>query len=451
MKKQLCAAALSFVLLTGCMQTQTNIEQLIAPPKLSQQQNEIYTALESSIGKNINLKYPKKGANTSAFLVNNLDNEEGEEAIVFYETPTSASATLPLRISVLDQQDGTWVSTYETGVEASDVEKVSFVAQGNAQFMIIGFNQAGQSEKLLKLYTYGDGRLNEMSSTRCNNYDVFDIDGDGMSEVITITSKTLGADQRTTTATAFCITSTGLSQMSQAPMDPTVSEYAAINGGKLSSGIPALYIDGVKSSTNLSTEILTMQKGKLRNVVYNEVEALNLVDKTIRYSGSMSLDINKDGVYHIPNVRPALGYENVLKHQAQTYTNWYIYEGGGFALKKSSFVDYKLGYIFTMPRKWEGKVTMERNAGENEVVFYEYQGNIYDNQKKLLSIKVVKRTDYNQASINNTHRVLKDNGQLMYLYRIYETGSELQLSESEVRTYFDLLQGGTSNEKNPGM
>lgn len=439
------------LILSGCTQTQTGIDQLLSPPKLSQQQNDIYSALETSSGKNIKLKYPRKGDFTSAFLVQNLDNEAGDEAIVFYEIANSANASLPLRVNVLDQRDGKWVSIYETGVEASDVEKVSFIKSSVSLFIAIGFNQAGQSEKVIKIYTYGDGKLNEMSSTRCNNYEVFDIDGDSVSEVITITTKSLGVDQKTSTATAYGIGSKGLSALSEADMDPSVSEYVNVNGGKLKNGIPALYLDGVKSSTNLSTEILTLQQGELENIVYNQIPELNLVDKTVRFSGSLSLDLNKDGIYYIPNVRPALGYEDAPKHQSQIYTNWHLYTDGDFLLSKSSYIDYKLGFIFTLPKKWEGHVTMEKNSSDNEVIFYEYSENVYNNSKKLLSIKVVKKSEYNQTAINNTHRILKDSGQLMYLYRLYDNGNPLQLSEAEVRENFNLLQGGSSNEKNPGM
>lgn len=84
MKRKILTLALSTALvLSGCSYGQTGIESLLKPPKLSDQQNEIYTALQASIGKNITLKYPRTGDFTSAFLIANIDEESTQEAIVF--------------------------------------------------------------------------------------------------------------------------------------------------------------------------------------------------------------------------------------------------------------------------------------------------------------------------------------------------------------------------------
>ncbi|MEG0693459.1 MAG: hypothetical protein RR444_10315, partial [Oscillospiraceae bacterium] len=190
MKKKLLASMLAVLFLfSGCTYSQTGIEGLMAPPKLSDQQNQIYNALVSSVGKNIKLKYPRQGAFTSAFLINNIDNEPTQEALVFYENTSNSSATMPLRVSVLDQQDGKWVSKYEVAVSANEVEKVSIVSQNEQTYVIIGFNLLSKSEKVIMMYTYEDGILNEQFTTNCSNYEVFDIDNDKSSEIITFVQK----------------------------------------------------------------------------------------------------------------------------------------------------------------------------------------------------------------------------------------------------------------------
>ena len=68
---------------TGCDLTLSTIDNLIKPPKLSEEQNRIDTALKASVGDNISLVYPKTGDYKSAFIVENIDEEETSEAIVF--------------------------------------------------------------------------------------------------------------------------------------------------------------------------------------------------------------------------------------------------------------------------------------------------------------------------------------------------------------------------------
>ena len=85
MKIRAILALLMTVLLTGCSMG-VSVENLLTPPKLDAQQNEIYQALISSSGAAIQLKYPKSGDYRSAFVVRNIDGEESEEAFVFYES-----------------------------------------------------------------------------------------------------------------------------------------------------------------------------------------------------------------------------------------------------------------------------------------------------------------------------------------------------------------------------
>ena len=54
--------------LTGCT-FGASIDTLMAPPKLSVEQEQIYSALKNSIGSSISLKYPKSGKYLSAFIV----------------------------------------------------------------------------------------------------------------------------------------------------------------------------------------------------------------------------------------------------------------------------------------------------------------------------------------------------------------------------------------------
>ena len=150
MKRKILTLALSTALvLSGCSYGQTGIESLLKPPKLSDQQNEIYTALQASIGKNITLKYPRTGDFTSAFLIANIDEESTQESIVFYEAADTVNATMTLRINVLDQNDGAWVSVYDAGVSAQDVDKVNFVQSNGNTFLVVGFKLAGARGKLV--------------------------------------------------------------------------------------------------------------------------------------------------------------------------------------------------------------------------------------------------------------------------------------------------------------
>ena len=427
-------------LFSSCNYSQTGIEGLMAPPKLSDQQNQIYNALVASVGKNIELKYPRQGDFTSAFLINNIDDEPTQEAIVFYENTTLTAATMPLRISVLDQQDGKWVSKYEVAVSANEVEKVSIVTQHQQTYVIIGFNLLSKTEKVIKMYTYNDGILNEEFTTSCSNYEVIDIDDDNSSEIITFVPKVGEGDVKSMTAYMHKIQSGGTEIISSTQMEPNVTEYVNVQKGMLSSEQPALYLDGLQGSTNLCTEILTYSNGNLVNLIYHEEDEYNLIGKTSRTYGSFCIDLDNDGIVEIPMLKLALGYEDKQQHEEVYLTQWYNYENEGLELQQTTYVSYALGYIFTFPKEWIETVTIESIPNSNEISFYDYNKMQLDElDAKLLSIKVIKRADYEKEALKNGYKMLKDNGQILYTYKLHETNSDLILNESEVLDYFKLL------------
>ncbi|MDE7225959.1 MAG: hypothetical protein K2N49_03750, partial [Ruminococcus sp.] len=58
--------------LTGCT-FGANIDMLMTPPKLSIEQEQIYSALTDAAGESVSLKYPKSGKYLSAFIVEDID------------------------------------------------------------------------------------------------------------------------------------------------------------------------------------------------------------------------------------------------------------------------------------------------------------------------------------------------------------------------------------------
>lgn len=91
----LLAAAL--FCLSGCSLTPTSMESLLSPPVRTEEQSEIYQALLSSVNTNISLVYPRSGEYTSAFVVEDIDGDGLEDALVFYQDQSQATSTTRLQ------------------------------------------------------------------------------------------------------------------------------------------------------------------------------------------------------------------------------------------------------------------------------------------------------------------------------------------------------------------
>ncbi|MGN0586792.1 MAG: hypothetical protein ACI4JF_05840, partial [Oscillospiraceae bacterium] len=68
------ALALSVSMLSGCIPG-GGIESLLYPPELSEEQEEIFSALTDSVGDNISLQYPKGGSNRSPVVIWDIDGD----------------------------------------------------------------------------------------------------------------------------------------------------------------------------------------------------------------------------------------------------------------------------------------------------------------------------------------------------------------------------------------
>ena len=192
----LLAAIPSALLLTGCA-FGSSIDNLMTPPKLSVEQEQIYSALTDATGPSISLKYPKSGKYLSAFIVEDIDNDGGNEAIVFYERTGLTMEENTLRMNVLDQDEGKWRSVSDDPVEGAEIEKVmiSQLGSNNRVNIIIGSSLINRSEKNVTIYNYvpEEGRLSPNFSSSCSFIDVTDLDRDGQNEFLLLAGSAMGA------------------------------------------------------------------------------------------------------------------------------------------------------------------------------------------------------------------------------------------------------------------
>ena len=193
---------LSAVLNSGCS-LNFSANDMLAPPKLTEEQTAIYNALTESAGR-VDLRYPKMGDYISAFVIKNLDVEYSNEAIVFYETSldidagnTADSPISKLRICFLDKDgEGNWRAVYEIPAEGTDVDSVSFSDLGsNRQRVIISFTILNSSDKIVSVIDYENGVAKTLYKVSCSSFLINEFTRKGKEDLLCF-----GRDKETKTA-----------------------------------------------------------------------------------------------------------------------------------------------------------------------------------------------------------------------------------------------------------
>ncbi|MEG1687292.1 MAG: hypothetical protein RR276_05360, partial [Angelakisella sp.] len=99
----LLVAVLLCVTFAGCAPVESNAENLMQPPKLTEVQAQVDTALREAVGQEFNLKYPRNGEHRSAFNFLDLDSDGADEAIAFFSTSDNV-----IQIAMLRQTNDSW-------------------------------------------------------------------------------------------------------------------------------------------------------------------------------------------------------------------------------------------------------------------------------------------------------------------------------------------------------
>ena len=493
-KSRLLMAATGLsVLLSACSMPLFSIEELMQAPKLSESQNAVYDALSRSIGTdNFVLKYPRSGTYRSAFVFYDIDEDNTEEAIVFYQLDASVSSGT--RINILDNRGGHWESVYDvSGEEDSEVDYIQFESIESADYknILIGWSisTALSPTTQMSIYRYEDtadgvSLANASSDMNRMEYErsiIRDIDADGLTDVVLLSRRRTNSSYR-----LQLISSVDgiIDQTDSISFGENVNGVLNLIFGRLADWQQALFVDVALSNSYFATEILTVKDKcfvPLINVAdvnlddpdlfvernaeaEEDVENLEdpappedvpegieekdpLLDNfraTLRAQEILSADFDGDSVIEVPSTRPMPGYErdeeeNEIRDEDMKYlTLLSVYRDGEMVPLMNGYVNLRAGYFLRFPDRWKDVVTV---YAENDLTlcrFIKYQSDLNDLSIELLRIRRTTKNDFQDRF--ETNPILLDSGQngTVQFYGVIPPAGEeeLAINEAELRTLF---------------
>lgn len=436
-KRWICGILAVILALSGCTYAGGNVDGLLRPPRLSDEQNDIWLALKKDMqGDNIKLVYPQRGENRSAILLTNLDDEPGEEAVAFFQPATSSSAAAPIRMKVLDKLDGEWESMYDMVLDGTQIEDVSILNVGTGiPLLAIGLNFVGDGSHLLRVMQFDGKVLNTVFSQNYQAKGIYDLNSDDKDDIFLVETP---ESEVKTWAKLYSYQSGRFITAGETLVNPEITRYANILKGYMAQGEEAVYLDGYKGSELMTTEILSFdrEQEKLINWTYNgETPQKYPVD---RVPLATCYDLSNDSVIEVPGIRPLPGYEE--NSTSPLYlTDWYHFAEGQYERIQSSFVNSTLGYMLTFPENWIGKVSAQKTTQENEILFYEYHLGQDPLSGALLYLKVATRSEWVSEKVSSDYELIDTRGQIVYLAKIPDSDSDLKISIPQVKEYFSRI------------
>ena len=186
------------------------IEDLMRPPVPSGENYGIQQALETELSGEIILKYPKSGDNRSAYTTFDIDSDNANEAIVFYQEKSTSAGDI--YIHLLKKEGDNWRSKGRLTGKGSDVYAVYFQDldnDGSTEILVLWELYDSRTKRQLAVYNYS-GNLFEIEGITCSNIAVVNmLDGNDKFEILSLSLETNEVSSEAS-ASLYEYTSTGL-------------------------------------------------------------------------------------------------------------------------------------------------------------------------------------------------------------------------------------------------
>ena len=348
MKKtiKLLAVLSAVLLLSGCSAKGLSPESTIKAPGATGYYAGVQKALEQAVGKDIVLKYPLVNGRRSAFCSGDFNGSGKDEVLAFYQQKGEAAVT---RMNLLSWDNGKWSSVQDidpAGKELLTADTSDLDLDGNFE-ILTGWQVSTAKTNQLCIYKMENGGLIQRADETYNAYTVCDIDNDGRDDVgIAL----IDSEKKQSSLTFNDFENNDFKTVSHIMLDGGVTEYPNVQVSKVD-GKNAVYLDGLKSSDTLITEVVYTENGVLYNPFSADESAENTV--TARKNGRKCKDLNGDGKIEIPLTVPLPGYDSTLLR-----TDWSTYENGEFKSVMSAWYCVGEGYYLVFEDSWQDRETV---------------------------------------------------------------------------------------------
>lgn len=432
----LLVAAISAATFTSCALMPGDISELQIPPKLTAEQQAIEQALEKTAGDKLTLKYPLEGDYRSAFILRNLGNKESS-AIAFYSLSGGESGP---HIAILDKVGGKWKVTDDISSEGNEINNIEFGdfnKDGNDE-IAVGWRSFNSTDITLVVYTKKGSSFTKINLGTFTEMKVLDMDSDGKKDILLLQ---LNSDAAKAKARLISYEGDKLTEVSNSPLDSTVTSYAGVYTVKIDNELNGVLIDGYKSDNKMITELVYYNSGSLISPLYDNEK--HTVNSTMRYVTYKCMDIDKDGVVDIP-MPVELPY---VANEKDTNKNWLVRWSDfdveeGLTTKLSAIMNYAENYYFKYPDKWNANVTVSKSDDNSIWSFCKWDKTKNTYGKILFSIYAYNQDRWNNIPNKDNLQILAQKNGTVYAVKIFvqKSSDPLALSYNEILNYFNLFE-----------
>lgn len=369
------AGAICVSALSGCTSIGLNDMDLMRPPKATGDKAEIQGIVEAAAGGDYTLKYPKNGDFRSAIVMEDLNGDGVDEAVVLFKSATENSSST--NILFLSEVDGKWKSMRSFKNANSDVDKIYIgdINNDGVKEVIVGWTSFIAGANQITYYQYSGTHVTEtVIEDRYTEMVMCDLTGDNVQDLVLFSLTNEGTAN--SNAKLYSYGEKGVVKKSQVDLDTNITSFSHIQYSQVEKGIPGLFVDGYTvNNDELTTGVLFYDKQtetlKDPLSVWELFDNGTYINPTIRQSPAICRDIDEDGIMEVPVVTTMDGQETETETVCfVTYWNKLNTRTSLLSEVNHTVASYTDGYYFILPKAWENKVVAKSNTEARTIKFY---------------------------------------------------------------------------------
>lgn len=414
-------------LLAGCsMQT---VDQLYRIPKRSEQYSDLQAAMDQAMAGRV-FCAPRSGENQQTVQQADLDGDGLDEYLIF----ASSGAEKPLHILIFCQQGGEYVhlETIESAGTAFDqVEYVQMDARPGLE-MVVGRLVSDQVLRSVSVYSFAEGRAEQLLSANYSKFLTCDLDEDSYAELMLLAPGTMETDNGV--AVLYGMENGSMERSREADMSEPAERLKRILVGKLHGGVPAVYVASSANENAIVTDVYALIGGEFTNVSFSNESGTSV--HTLRNYYVYADDIDNDGTVELPDLMSMMPVTEQGQVEGHDLIRWYAMAADGAEVDKLfTFHNFLGGWYLTLDEAWASRISVVQSGGSYD--FYLWTEGA---ATKIFTVYVLTGTDREEQAAMDNRFVLHRGESTVYAAYMEVASGTISVSREDLINGFGLIR-----------
>ncbi|WP_455493431.1 FG-GAP repeat domain-containing protein [Eubacterium sp.] len=431
--KVFICVVLIVALFSGCsFRLASSVNDLISAVAPFGENADVKSALDSFLSNGYSLKNPSSGEYITSYNFYDLDGDEKEEAVAFYE-PNDNLGTI--RMAIIKEYSGKWEIVSDISGYGDDAYRLDFADlnnDGKDEIIVCWNNISNSNSHLFVVYNlkFEDKKFEVKQINKdeiyLNNYVIVDFNQTGNNDILMFEINS--GTKTSAKAELYSLNDNNLRLKGETKLDSRVISYRNINVEKAEGDI-RVYADAIGSNGNsIRTEVIYWSN------MYDSIVSPFYSYSTGRTSGTSrgclvnSCDINEDERIEIPTDTTVKGLPKNIKP-----LNWKIYNKTILVHTNYSLYVKDDNYNVIIPDKYFKNISAAYNKKTREMTVINKK-----TKTAVFSIMPVLKAVYDEKSYQG-YSVILDKSGYYYLAKISnDNDKDIKISIDELKQYIKI-------------